>query len=155
MPVTQTQPVISALPPKIEIVSGMQGWVALVLAVTHHTEVAAYDLLRRTGRTGYILSDARRLLVWAFLEVADADDQGAVAWLEQVLPINKRNILAILKEKEPENLRDVIDTYSGLYALIGFDELREAIAAGLFGQRGQRVRVWPKGFTQSLGLRDM
>lgn len=152
----KTYMAFSATPPKLQVQSSMAGWTALLLAVSHHAEVAVYDLLYQTPRSGRIILHARRLLIWGFRDVCDVDEPEAVAWLTMTMTaISKRTIQQILSAGYPEGLSEVIATYQRVLPLIGFDELREAVSAGVFGQRGERSRLWTKGFTESLGLRPM
>lgn len=153
---TKTHPAMVATPPKLRVQSTMTQWTALLLAVSHHAEVAVRDLTYHTPRAGRTLLDARRLLIWAFREVCDVEQTEAVAWLNMTMTaISRRTILQILSDGCPAGLRDVVDTYSRIVQLMGYDELREAVGAGVFGERGYRSRLWSKGFTESLGLRNM
>lgn len=151
----QTSLALRVIPPKLPVQSVMSQWVALVLAVSDYAEVSTNDLLFHTSRSGRILAEARRLLVWGFREVCDTEEPETVAWLTMAMSLNKRAIITILTEGSPQGLREVVETYTRLVPLIGYDELREAVGAGIFGQRGERSRLWSKGFTESLGLRPM
>ena len=145
-----------ATPPKLHVQTTMSQWSALLLAVSDYAKVAVYDLLFRTPRSGRTLLIARKLLVWAFREVCDVEEPEAVAWLTMTMSaISKRTILQILTDPCPDGLREVVETYTRIEPLIGYDELRETVGAGVFGYRGERSRMWTKGFTESLGLRDM
>lgn len=139
-------------PPKLSIASAIHGWAALVLAVTSKSRVSHIDLLRHEGRSSKELADARRLLVWAFLEVVDFDDDMAIAWIEQCVALGRRSIMDGLKGDPPEELEEVVATYSRLVHEMGDDDVREAVAAGLLGERKPRARVWPRGFLARLGL---
>lgn len=144
-----------ATPPRIRITDAIHGWAALVLAVREHTCVSMGDLLRHDGRSSRALADARRLLIWSFVEVSDAkDEDAAIAWLEQCMKLGHRSIVDCLKEPVPEKLRDVMRTYQRLVVALGPADVADTIAAGLLGQRKPRSRVWPKGFLERLGLRN-
>lgn len=144
----------SISPPKVRIFEAIRGWAALVLSVTEHTRVSHLDLLRHEGKSGRELAEARRLLTWAFMEVSDMDDNGAIAWLEQCISLGRRSISDGLKGEPPEKLAAVIQTYRRLATSLGPADVADTIAAGLLGQRKPRSRLWPRGFLARLGLRD-
>lgn len=144
----------SLSPPKIRIEEAIRGWAALVLAVREHVNVSMVDLLRHDGRSSQALAEARRLLIWAFLEVSDTDDDASIAWLEQCIKLGRRSISDGLKGEPPERLSSVIQTYRRLAPALGPADVADTIAAGLLGQRKPRSRVWPKGFLARLGLRN-
>ena len=140
-------------PPKLDIGPAIKGWAAVVLAVTSKSKVSHIDLLRHTGRSSEALAEARRLTIWVFMEVVDADDEDyAVGWLEQCLGLSRRSITDALKGEPPALLRACVETYARLRRQMGPSDVLEAIAAGLLGQRRHRARVWPKGFLERLGI---
>jgi hypothetical protein len=141
-------------PPKLSIVSAIRGWAALVLAVTSKTKVSHIDLLRHSGRSSKELADGRRLLVWAFLEVADVEEDMAISWLEQCVALGRRSIMDGLKDEPPAELAEVVALYGRLVREMGEEDVQEAVAAGLLGERKPRARVWPKGFLAKLGLSE-
>ena len=154
MCITNKPHAVSVSPPKLTIASAIRGWAALVLAVTNTTRISHVDLLRHTGRSGKELADARRLLVWAFLEVADIEEDTAISWIEQCVALCRRSIVDALKAEPPEELRATVELYSRLMREMGAEDSREAVTAGLLGQRKPRARVWPKGFLAKLGLNE-
>lgn len=144
-----------ATPPKIHISEAIRGWAALVLAVREFSCVSMEDLLRHDGRSSRALTEARRLLIWAFLEVSDgANTDESVAWLEQCMTFGARSIAESLKGEAPDKLQDALRTYQRLLLELGPADVADTIAAGLLGQRKPRSRIWPKGFLERLGLRN-
>lgn len=144
---------IAASPPKIAMGPAVRGWAALVLAVAAHSRLSHEAILRHEGRSGKRLADARRLLVWAFMEVVELPEDLATAWLEQCLQLGRRSILDALRRGEPPaQLAGVLATYSRLMREMGPEDVREAVTAGILGERRPRATVWPKGLLERLGL---
>ncbi len=143
----------SALP-RIHLSETLRGWAALVLAVQEHSMASMTTLLRRGGRGTSALAEARRLLIWAFLEVSDLDDDASIAWIEQCITLSRRSIVDSLRGPAPDKLPEVIQTYRRLAVSLGPADVACTIAAGLLGQHKPRSRVWPKGFLERLGLRN-
>lgn len=141
-------------PPRLTVGPAVRGWAALVLAVTSKTRVSHIDMLRHEGRSSKELADARRLLVWAFLEVCDIEEGMGIAWLEQCVALGRRSIMDGLKGDPPEELKEVVETYTRLMQEMGDEDVQEAVAAGLLGERKPRARIWPRGFLTRLGLAE-
>jgi len=150
----EKQPVPCFRPPPLNILTAMKGWAALVLAVSTHLKISHIDLLRHKGRSGPNLTKARRLLVWAFMEVSDAPYRDSMAWLEQCVALGQKSLKNNLQGVPPADLAEVVATYSRLLHTLGAADVHDAIAAGLFGRRMPRARVWPKGFLARLELQD-
>ena len=143
----------SAAPPKIAMFDVIRGWVALVLAVSHACRLTHLDILGHEGRSSERLAKARRLLCWAFMEVAELDTDLATAWLEQCLQLGHRSIVDNVNRGEPpEKLQEVLELYSRLYREMGPEDVRTAATSGILGERRPRATYWPKGFLQKLGL---
>lgn len=142
-------------PPKISVAPAVNGWAALVLAVCHTANVGVERILRRSRRASRSISDARRLLIWAFLEVTDSrDDDMNLGWLEQTMGLNKRAVKGMLREQPPEELRAVVALFSRLHRAMGQEDVHEVITAGLLGERKERPREWTRGFLARMGLSD-
>lgn len=149
-----TPAIVAAAPPKISLFEILKAWTILVLAVSHLTKVAHYDMVHRSGRPSRREAEAKRLLCAAFLEVVGAEEgELAIAWLEQSLQLGRRSVVDSLRElQDPAALAEVLQVYSRLMRELGPDEVKELVAAGLFGERRSRATVWPKGFLKKLGL---
>lgn len=144
---------VTANPPRIALAPIMHGWAALVMAVSSYCRVSHFDILQHEGRSSKRLADARRLLAWAFLEVADMDEELAIAWLEQCLQLGRRSILDGLRIGDPPaGLPEVVATYTRLMREMGPADFKEAIGAGIIGERRPRANIWPKGFGKKFGL---
>ena len=143
---------INLTPPKIELVSIIKHWVALVLAVCHHTGVSHIHLLKHTGRSGKELADARRLLAWCLLEVCNGDTNMVIAWMEEVMALGRKSISNGLRGEPPPGIHEVLEIYTNLCRRLGPGDVGESIAAGLLGQKTSRARLFPKGFLERLGL---
>jgi hypothetical protein len=144
---------VTASPPKIALGPAIHCWVALVLAVMERSKLSHHDILRHAGRSSKRLADARRLLIWAFMEVAGVGEDLAIAWLEQCLQLGRRTIVDGLRlGAPPEGLAETVATYSRLVREMGPEDVSEAVTAGIVGERKPRATLWPKGFFQKLGL---
>jgi len=141
-------------PPRLHLHEATRAWAALVLAVSSYTRVSHIDLLRRQGRSYMALANARKLLVWAFIEVADTPETVSMAWLEQCMALGRRSIRDILRDERPEGLEAVLTLYAELTNRLGSDEIIEAVTAGMLGERSPKARLWPKGFMRGLGLSE-
>lgn len=149
---TPAAPVVAS-PPKIALGPAIHCWVALVLAVMERCQLSHHDILRHEGRSSKRLADARRLLIWAFMEVAGVEEDLAIAWLEQCLLLGRRTIVDGLRlGGPPDGLAETLATYSRLVREMGPEDVREAVAAGILGERKPRATLWPKGYFKKLGL---
>ena len=149
-------PVLKIDIPPVLLQSAVKGWVAVVLSVLHHTGARNIDLLRHSGRTSTKLGEARRLLIWLFMEIASrsGDTLMAEAWLEQCVNIGRRTIKdTLLGEPPPQHLlAAALMTYARLQQELGPEDVHEALQAGVIGAPHDRGRIWRKDFGLRLGL---
>ena len=133
----------------------IRGWAALVLTVCTRVRVQPADLLgQQRGRAGQAVAEGRQLLVWAFLSVTDAEPIVATAWLQQCTGLSRRTLETLAASEMPLALQPVVETYERLMQQMSQDDVHEAIAAGVFGHRKRRVRAWPRGYLERLGLQS-
>ena len=140
-------------PPLLPIMDGLKGWVAVVLAVCDVTRVSHINILQTPGRVGTQVTDARRLLTWAFIEVADAETSVSTSWLEQFTGLTRRTVTGYIAGERPGALGETLECYTRLMVEMSQRDVWDAISAGLVGAPQNRSRRWPRGFHQRLGLR--
>lgn len=141
-------------PPLVPVMEGLRGWVALVLAVCDATRISHIDILdSQPGRVRSAVVEARRLLAWAFMEVADAPTAVTAAWLEQFTGLARRTVVSYWDGEAPAALPLVLACYNRLMVAMSDQDVWCGICAGLVGQPLHRARRWPRGFHLRLGLR--
>lgn len=139
-------------PPKPWGYDLIKAWIALVLAVSHHSSISHIQLLEHKGRASQRLAIARRQLIWTFLEICNLSDTLAISWLTAHASLCHRTIKEALKGNPPEGLQRITRTYAYLYQALSPAEVEEAAESGLMGQRVHPGKVLSNAFMTQLKI---
>lgn len=109
-------------------------YIALVLSVLSLTDVSHVMLYRTKHRPKNKVAEARKLLIWAFMEISRDGPEIATVLLSHFTGLCLKTITESLKSEPPDALESAIARYHAAVTMLGPDDIKHALACGILGE---------------------